>query len=108
MKKVNRIKDTREFKKILDNKKFYACPQFTLYVKAREQDHARIGLSVGKKLGKAHDRNLIKRQVRSMLRDIYTFEENFDTIVLVRPKYLENKYEDNQKQLERLYKKVKI
>lgn len=108
MKKVNRIKDTREFKTILDNKKFYACPQFTLYVKTRAQDHARIGLSVGKKLGKAHDRNLIKRQVRSMLRDIYTFDENFDTIVLVRPKYLENKYEENKKQLERLYKKVKI
>ena len=40
-------------------------------------------------MGNAVIRNKIKRQVREMVHDIYTFDENFDTIILVRPKYHE-------------------
>ena len=36
------------------------------------------------------------------------FDENFDTIILVRPKYHEESYQNNKKLLERLVKKVKI
>ena len=75
MKKEFRIKDTREFGSIIGRKRFYTCPSFTIYVKERAQDHARIGISVGKKLGNAVMRNKVKRQIRSMVREIYTFEE---------------------------------
>ena len=71
-------------------------------------DHARIGLSVGKKLGKAVQRNKIKRQVRMMLQEVMTFDENFDTIILIRDKFIEESYESNKKVLEMLLKKVKI
>ena len=108
MKKEFRIKDTREFGSIIGRKRFYTCPSFTIYVKERAQDHARIGISVGKKLGNAVMRNKVKRQIRSMDREIYTFEENFDTIILVRVKYHEENYGNNKKLLERLVKKVKI
>ena len=43
-----------------------------------------------------------------MVQEIYTFEENFDTIILVRVKYHEENYINNKKLLERLVKKVKI
>ena len=102
------MKDTREFKVIMDNKKYYACPQFVIYVKERKEEQARVGISVGKKLGKAFCRNKIKRQVRSMIQSIYSFDEMFDTIVLVRAKYLESDYQSNLKYLEKLYKKVKL
>ena len=108
MKKEFRIKDTREFGSILSRKRFYTCRSFTIYVKERAKDHARIGISVGKKLGNAVMRNKVKRQIRSMVREIYTFEENFDTIILVRVKYHEENYGNNKKLLERLVKKVKI
>lgn len=108
MKKEFRVKDTREFAGIMNYKKFYTCPSFVIYVKPRKEDHARVGISVGKKMGKAVIRNKIKRQVRSMVQDIYTFDENFDTIILVRVKYHEENYINNKKLLERLIKKVKI
>ena len=92
----------------MNYKKFYTCPSFVIYVKPRKEDHARVGISVGKKMGKAVIRNKIKRQVRSMVQDIYTFDENFDTIILVRVKYHEENYINNKKLLERLIKKVKI
>ena len=55
-----------------------------------------------------HICNKIKRQVRMMVQDIYSFEEKFDTIILVRVKYHEENYINNKKLLERLVKKVKI
>ena len=108
MKKQFRIKKSEEFAEIMGAKKFYTCPSFVIYVKPRKEDHARVGISVGKKMGKAVIRNKIKRQVRSMVQDIYTFDENFDTIILVRVKYHEENYINNKKLLERLIKKVKI
>ena len=74
----------------------------------KKEEHARVGISVGKKLGKAVQRNKIKRQVRMMVQEIYDFSENFDTIILVRVKYKEESYLNNKKLLERLVKKVKI
>lgn len=108
MKKTFRVKDTREFAAIMNRRKFYTCPSFAIYVKERAQEHARVGISVGKKMGNAVVRNKIKRQVRSMVQDIYTFEENFDTIILVRVKYHQENYGNNKKMLESLVKKVKI
>jgi len=66
-------------------------------------------LSVSKKLGDAVDRNKIKRQVRMMFLNIYDFENSpIDIICIVKPKYLENSFSDNQNQLEKLIKKAII
>lgn len=108
MKKQYRVKKTNEFSDIMKYKKFYTAPSFVIYVKSRKEDHPRIGLSVGKKMGNAVVRNKIKRQVRMMLQEICTFEENFDMIVLIRVQYHEENYRNNKKVLERLIKKVKI
>ena len=108
MKKEYRVKKSQEFAEIMNYKKFYTCPSFAIYVKPRKEDHSRVGISFGKKMGKAVVRNKIKRQVPMMVQDIYSFEEKFDTIILVRVKYHEENYINNKKLLERLVKKVKI
>ena len=108
MKKEYRVKKSQEFAEIMNYKKFYTCPSFAIYVKPRKEDHARVGISVGKKMGKAVVRNKIKRQVRMMVQDIYSFEEKLDTIILDRVKYHEENYINNKKLLERLVQKVKI
>lgn len=108
MKKLYRVKKSDEFAKIMNYKKFYTCPSFSLYVKPRVEEHARVGISVGKKLGNAVVRNKVKRQVREMIHEIYNFGESFDTIILVRVKYREESYINNKKLLERLVKNVKI
>lgn len=108
MKKEFRVKKTQEFAEIMNYKKFYTCPSFSIYVKPRKEEHARVGISVGKKMGNAVARNKIKRQVRMMVQEIYSFGENFDTIILIRIKYPEESYINNKKLLETLVKKVKI
>ena len=108
MKKKYRVCKNHEFSAIMKEKQFYACPAFVIYVKLRALDHARVGISVGKKLGNAVQRNRVKRQVRMMVDEIYDFNEEFDTVLIVRPKYDCENYLNNKKSLERLKKKVKM
>lgn len=108
MKKQFRIKKSEEFQEIMKYKRFYTSPTLTLYVKPKKEEHSRIGLSVGKKMGKAVQRNKVKRQIRMMVQEIFTFNEKYDAIILARPKFNEESYLTNKNYLETLVKKVKI
>lgn len=108
MKKQYRIRKSGEFQQIITKKRFVSNPCFVMYVQPRALQHCRIGISVGKKMGNAVVRNKIKRQVRMMFQEIFRFDENFDGILIVRKKFLEQSYSENKKDLESLIKKVKI
>lgn len=107
LKKTSRITKNQEFQKILGYRKYVSAPSFSLYYTNRVQDHTRIGISVGKKLGHAVLRNKIKRQVRMMVRELFE-DEKFDCIVLVRLTYLKQDYATNKKDLENTLNKVRI
>lgn len=108
MKKRDRIKSGLEFEKIITGKKRRNTGSFTLYIQERRNERSRYGISVPKKLGNAVLRNKVKRQVRSMLQTIGYFEGDFDGIIIVRKKYFEKTFIENQKDLENLLKTVKI
>lgn len=108
MRKELRIRKSQEFTEIIKNRNFYSSNVMTIYVREKKEEHNRVGLSVGKKVGNAVVRNKVKRQVRMMVQEIYTFEENFDTIILIRDKFTQESYESNKKVLEKLLKKVKM
>ena len=77
-----------------------------MYYDDRVLGHARVGISVSKKIGNAVIRNKIKRQIRMMF--IESFDNQaykYDVIIIVRKKYLENSYIDNKSYLEKLLKK---
>ncbi|HLR68779.1 ribonuclease P protein component [Virgibacillus alimentarius] len=65
MKKAFRIKDNKEFQYVFKQGKSFANRQLVLYYMNKpEQNHFRIGLSVGKRIGNAVTRNQIKRYLR--------------------------------------------
>lgn len=107
MKKECRVKKSEEFEMIIKHRKFLASPGIVLYIKKRRENHNRVGITVKKKIGNAVVRNKVKRQVRMMVQEIYNFNENFDTIILIKEKYIENSYEINKNVLETLYSKAK-
>lgn len=108
MKVALRVKKNEEFQDIIKLKKFVACPSFALYVKPKSGAYSRFGISCGKKMGNAVVRNKIKRQCRSMLRELDSAGYRFDGILMVRAGYHKFSYQDNKKHLESMLKKVKI
>lgn len=108
MKKQFRVKDTREFQKIISKKNFVTSGSFVIYLLPKGKEYSRVGISVGKKLGNAVNRNKIKRQVRMMLQDLYDFDGDFDGILMVRNLFIKHNFQENKKELENLLKKVKM
>lgn len=108
MKKQFRIKKSEEFQEIMKFKRFYTSPSLTIYVKPKRESTNRVGISAGKKLGGAVERNKVKRQVRMMIQECYDFNEDFDTIILIREQFIKESYLTNKNYLETLLKKVKI
>lgn len=109
MKKALRIKKNEEFSRIISKRHSTANASFVLYFDRKKEANARAGLSVSKKLGDAHVRNKIKRQIRMMLQETIDFENfEYDIILIVRPKYLNGAYADNKKDLEKILKQVKM
>ena len=106
MKKEYRVKKNEDFSYIIKHKQSLANRSFIIYYFKNDLNHARIGISVSKKLGKAVIRNKIKRQVRMIVQQTINFNDNYDYIVIVRNKYLDLDFISNLNELKYLYKKI--
>ena len=85
MKKEYRVKKSQDFDNIIRKKQSFANRQFVIYYQENKLDHMRLGISVSKKLGKAHERNKLKRYVRESFKTRKVFLKNYDIIIIVRP-----------------------
>ena len=106
MKKEYRVKKNEDFSHIIKHKQSLANRSFIIYYVKNDLNHARIGISVSKKLGKAVIINKIKRQVRMIVQQTINFNDNYDYIVIVRNKYLDLDFISNLNELKYLYKKI--
>ena len=103
MKKINRVRKSREFNQMIHTGKKQANSSFVLYSLPKKESAARVGITLPKKIGNAVKRNLIKRQTRMMCQDLIDFKTfGRDVILIVRFGYLNRSYEDNKKNLEKL------
>ena len=83
MKKINIVKDSRDFEKIIKNNKSFRTRYFYIYKQNHEENIYHFGLSVGKKIGNAVRRNKVKRQLREIISQNH-YQKNFDCIIIVR------------------------
>lgn len=86
MKKAYRIKKNEEFQDIIQNGKSFANRELVIYYKEKpNQEHFRVGISVGKKLGNAVKRNRVKRCIRESFRQLQeTIVPEVDIIIIGR------------------------
>ena len=61
------IRKNEEIKKIIDNSKKLVNQYYIVYCAHNDLNYNRFCVSVSKKLGKAHTRNLYKRRIKDIL-----------------------------------------
>ena len=79
---------------------------FTLFVVKSKFYNYHIGYSVSKKIGKAVQRNLLKRRLREICRQADFVKPNYNYVLLAREGAGELPFAELQKQVEYTFKKA--
>ena len=107
MKKINVVRENREFTRIIQKNKPFRYKDYVIYIDKREPSVYKFGLSVGKKVGNAVVRNKIKRQLRNIL-DKNDYKNNFDCIIIVGRGILKRSFLEMQDNLNFALKKLDV
>jgi ribonuclease P protein component len=106
MKKINIIRKSSEFERMLKIRTKYRTDCFSIYIEKNSLSLNRFGITVPKKLGNAVTRNHLKRRIKSII-DKYNFNINcIDYIIVAKSKLLELDYSIIKSNLESLLEKI--
>lgn len=107
LKKTNRLTKRKEFGYIYKKGTTTFSNFIGLYTVPTNKKIARIGFSISKKIGKAHTRNLIKRRLSEIVRDILpNINQNFNYIFVARENIDTLSFDDLKGQVLYLLKKA--
>ena len=79
--KIPTLKKNKEFYRVYNRGKAYVSPVVVTYVFKRRYGVAKIGITAGKKIGKAVKRNRARRVIMAALRELYPRIDNRYDIV---------------------------
>ena len=85
MKKCEIVKSNREFDKIIESNSFIKNKEFIIYYKDNSNEQSHFGISVGKKIGCAVERNYYKRIIRNICdNNKKLYSKGKDYIIILR------------------------
>lgn len=97
-----RIKKTEEFSAVYDKKCSKANAYLVIYQKENGLGHPRFGFSISKKVGKAHDRNLVRRRLSEIIRLHLSGFRATDIVMVARKPIVELDYKTLEKEFLKL------
>lgn len=107
MKKNNIVKENEAFSAIIQKEKYVKDRNLVIYYKENSLEKARFGISVGTKIGKAHTRNKLKRQIRNIVDNYkYSYSKSKDYIIIVRKNCLEISFQEIEQSYQKLFRKI--
>ena len=98
MKKINVLKKSEDFSKIIKKNKSFRTKYFYIYKEKHDENIYHFGISVGKKIGNAVRRNKVKRQIREIISK-NDYQKNFDCIIIVRREINNADFQEIEKDL---------
>ena len=109
MKKINIIKESKEFDNIIHTGKYLKNNYYIIYYKDKSSDYYRFGLSVGKKISKrAVDRNKLKRRLKSIIdNNKNSYPKTKDYIIIMKGRCMESTYEELEQAFLNIINQVK-
>lgn len=107
MKKINILKDNRDFSRIIKNNKSFVHKNFIIYIEKNTEQVYHFGISISKKVGNAVVRNKLKRQIKSIL-DKKHYKKGFNCIIIVRKSILDLNYQQLEQTLFSVIEKLQI
>ncbi|MGZ7185435.1 ribonuclease P protein component [Streptococcus pyogenes] len=108
MKKTYRVKCEKDFQAIFKDGKSTANRKFVIYHLNRGQDHFRVGISVGKKIGNAVTRNAVKRKIRHVIMALGYQLKSEDFVVIARKGVESLEYQELQQNLHHVLKLAQL
>lgn len=108
MKKKYRLKTQKEISLVFANKTKYGDGYFVIYNKPSLSNHFRYAISIGKKYGRAHERNLCKRRIRHIILELSPYLNNKEFVIVVRSEVSTLSFEMIKERIERLLTRSKI
>ena len=107
MKKLNILKNSRDFDRIIKNNRPYKYKDYIIYIERDTNNIYQFGLSVGKKIGNAVHRNKMKRRLKSII-DKKDYQNNFNCIIIVGKGINERTFEEMETNLFLAFEKINI
>ena len=106
--RLNSLKQSWEIKRVLKNGSRYSFTFFTMIVKKQNYDKTRIAFLLSKKIDKsAVNRNFIKRRLRALFSKIlYSLHNSFDIVIVPRQIVKTAKFNEMEKQMKDVEKKL--
>ena len=90
LKSVNRLKKRKEFAYLYNNGSAKHTANLTIVYIPTKYRELKVGFSITKKIGKAYIRNLIKRRLRDIVRDIVPRMKDNHNVVFIAKAGIEN------------------
>jgi len=109
MKRKYRLRRNSDFQQVRRLGKSYASPLMVLAFLHNELDYSRFGFVVSKRLGKAFQRNKIKRRMRESIRlRMPEIKPGFDLVLIARKQIGQSTYVEISRSLKGLLKRADL
>ena len=107
--KITKVKENRDFRRAYNKAKSYVSPFVVVYVMKNRNLGVRLGITTGKKIGKAVSRNRARRLITAAFREcLPKLSGNLDFIIVARARILTAKSTAVAESMMKLFKSAGI